>query len=326
MQALIYRPSRRFAYAADGRQTKPQDLFSGTFVGNDDMVARVLDGRAVAQEIQEELRGEIQARLASGWPRPGLAAVLVGEDPASQVYVRNKHRACQRVGIESRIIQIPASASVDQLLLVIDQLNDDPTVHGILVQLPLPTGWPTRQVLDRIDPSKDVDAFSPINVGRLVQGRPRFLPCTPHGVVQLLARSRLPTRGKHVVILGRSEIVGKPLANMLLQKDGPCGADWANATVTCCHSQSSQLSSLCRSADILVAAIGQPRFVTADLVAPGAIVIDVGINRVGEELVGDVDYRPVAEIASAITPVPGGIGPLTISMLLANTLKAAIGE
>jgi methylenetetrahydrofolate dehydrogenase (NADP+) / methenyltetrahydrofolate cyclohydrolase len=290
------------------------------------MGARVLDGRAVAQQIQAELKGEIEARLAAGWPRPGLAAVLVGEDPASQVYVRNKHRACQRVGIESRLIHLPASASVDQLLQVIDQLNVDPEVHGILVQLPLPAGWPTRQVLDRIDPAKDVDAFSPVNVGRLVQGRPRFLPCTPHGVVQLLARSRVPTRGQHVVILGRSEIVGKPLANMLLQKDGPCGADWANATVTCCHSQSTQLADLCRSADILVAAIGQPRFVTADLVAPGAVVIDVGINRLGEELVGDVDYQPVAEIASAITPVPGGIGPLTISMLLANTLKAAIGE
>jgi methylenetetrahydrofolate dehydrogenase (NADP+)/methenyltetrahydrofolate cyclohydrolase len=248
---------------------------------------------------------------------------LVGQDPASQVYVRNKEIACQKAGIDSQVLKLDASTTTAFLLETLDRLNQDPSVHGILVQLPLPDHLDSRLVLDRIDPSKDVDAFSPENVGLMTQGRPRFLPCTPHGVLQLLDRSGFELCGKHVVVVGRSDIVGKPLVNMCLQKTGPGGPSNANSTVTCCHSQTLNLPSITRLADVLLVAIGKPNYITAEMVKPGAVVIDVGINRLGDRLVGDVDFESVCQVASAITPVPGGVGPLTIAMLLENTLRAA---
>jgi methylenetetrahydrofolate dehydrogenase (NADP+)/methenyltetrahydrofolate cyclohydrolase len=258
-----------------------------------------------------------------------LTAVLVGDDPASQVYVRNKHRACEQAGIDGRIERLPADTTESQLLDLIDSLNRDRAVHGILVQLPLPKvadrsrQIDQRAILDAVSPDKDVDAFSPVNVGLISQDRPRFLPCTPHGVIQLLARNDLKTAGRHVVVVGRSDIVGKPIAMMLASKSGVCGPDYANATVTVAHSRSADLPSIVRQGDFVVAAVGQPELVRGDWIKPGAVVIDVGINRVGERLVGDVAFDEAVEIASAITPVPGGIGPLTIAMLLRNTLTAA---
>jgi methylenetetrahydrofolate dehydrogenase (NADP+)/methenyltetrahydrofolate cyclohydrolase len=240
----------------------------------------------------------------------------VGDDPASEVYVRNKRRDCEEVGLSSRLEKLPAESTQAALLAVIDQLNNDSRVHGILVQLPLPKQINTEAILAAVSPAKDVDAFHPENVGRLVQGRPVFLPCTPQGVVELLKRNHITTAGKHVVVVGRSDIVGKPLSIMLAQK----GAD---ATVTLCHSRTVDLPSVTRLADILVVAIGRPNFITADMVRPGATVVDVGINRVESGLVGDVDYEAVSKVAGAITPVPGGVGPLTRVMLLVNTLTAA---
>ena len=247
---------------------------------------------------------------------PCLAAVLVGDDPASKVYVRNKRQACEQLGIESELHLLPADSSLDDLLALVNRLNRAPQVHGVLVQLPLPKGIDEQRVLRAIHPLKDVDAFHPENVGRLVQGQPRFLPCTPHGVLQLLARNHVDVAGKHVVVVGRSDIVGKPLANMLLQR----GAD---ATVTVCHSRTRDLAEITRQAEILIVAIGRPRFVTAEMVQPGAVVIDVGINRESGVLCGDVDFESVRQVASMITPVPGGVGPLTVAMLLYNTLAAA---
>jgi methylenetetrahydrofolate dehydrogenase (NADP+)/methenyltetrahydrofolate cyclohydrolase len=244
--------------------------------------------------------------------------VLVGDNAASEVYVRNKRRACEAVGIESQLHRLGGGSSTDDLLKLIAKLNKDAEVHGILVQLPLPVQIDKNRVLSAVNPNKDVDAFHPENVGRLVQGRPRFLPCTPQGVQQLLVRSKIETAGKHVVILGRSEIVGRPLSIMLSQHG--VGGD---ATVTICHSRTRDLPAVARQADILIAAIGRARFVTADFVKPGAVVIDVGINRADRGVVGDVDYQAVAQVAGAITPVPGGVGPLTIAMLLRNTLSAA---
>lgn len=287
------------------------------------MSAQILDGKITADQIRTEIAAEVQRWCAAGNPAPTLAAVLVGDDPASQVYVRNKEKACEKVGMQSRLIRRPAETTTSELLTLLSELNSDPTVNGILVQLPLPPQIDAQKVLDAASPLKDVDAFSPENVGLLVQGRPRFLPCTPHGVMQVLARYGHAVAGKHVVVVGRSDIVGKPLANMLLQRDIGLGRDYANATVTVCHSQSSNLPAITRSADILVAAVGKPRLITADMVKPGAVVIDVGINREGDKLVGDVDFDNVLQVASAITPVPGGIGPLTIAMLLRNTLSAA---
>ncbi len=258
-----------------------------------------------------------------------LFPLLVGDDPASQVYVRNKHRACQEVGIAGRIERLPATATQDQLLQLIQSLNDDPAVHGILVQLPLPRAADpsrqidTRAILDAVSPDKDVDAFSPTNVGLIAQDRPRFLPCTPHGVIQLLARYDLRTAGREVVVVGRSDIVGKPLAVMLASKSGACGPEYANATVTVAHSRSADLPAIVRRADVVIAAIGQPELIRGDWIRPGAVVIDVGINRVGDRLVGDVAFDEAVAVASAITPVPGGVGPLTIAMLLRNTLTAA---
>ncbi|HEU4801273.1 MAG TPA: bifunctional methylenetetrahydrofolate dehydrogenase/methenyltetrahydrofolate cyclohydrolase FolD [Gemmatimonadales bacterium] len=288
------------------------------------MSATLLDGAALAKQIRAEVALEVGAM--SGRVKPGLAVVIVGEDPASQVYVRSKGKATIEAGMHSETIQFPATITQDELLATIDRLNADAAIHGILVQLPLPKHVDAEAVLLRIDPRKDVDGFHPINVGRLSAGhQSAFRPCTPYGVQQMLVRHGIETKGAHAVIVGRSNIVGKPMAALFLL-DQPGG----NATVTVCHSRSKDLGAITRTADILVVAIGKPEFVTADMVRPGTVVIDVGINRVadaskprGHRLVGDVAFEPVREIASAITPVPGGVGPMTIAMLLRNTLQAA---
>lgn len=285
------------------------------------MTATILDGKALAQEIQAELTEQVADFIENNSVVPCLAVVLVGENPASEVYVRNKRLACERAGIEGRLLRLPVDVQQEELLAVIHKLNKDPDVHGILVQLPLPLQIDTTRVLHAVSPMKDVDAFHPENVGRLVQGKPRFLPCTPSGIQQLLLRRGIGTEGRHVVMLGRSDIVGKPLANMLVQRGR--GGD---ATVTLCHSRTENLPHLTRQAEILIVAIGQAKFVTADMVRPGAIVIDVGMNRTAEGLVGDVDFEAVRQVASMITPVPGGVGPLTVTMLLHNTLLAARGQ
>ncbi len=282
------------------------------------MTAQLIDGKAVAASIREQLAIEIAAFRDSAKIVPKLAAVLVGDDPASQVYVRNKEHACAKVGMASDLHRLPASTTQSELLDLVESLNSDASVHGILVQLPLPNHIHDTTILDAVNPMKDVDCFHPENVGLMVQGRPRFLPCTPHGVQVLLSASGIKVDGAHVVVLGRSEIVGKPVAMMLVQK-----GEFANATVTICHSRTRNLAEITRSADILIAAIGKPEFVTADMVKPGVVVIDVGINRVHDRLVGDVAFDAVRLVASAITPVPGGVGPMTIAMLLKNTLTAA---
>lgn len=282
------------------------------------MTATLLDGKQLARQIRAELAEEVVEFIQNNAVVPCLAAVLVGDDPGSEVYVRNKRKACEEVGIESQMHRLPANVSSEELLKLVAKLNKDEAVHGILVQLPLPAQIDTARVLLAINPAKDVDAFHPENVGRLVQGRPRFLPCTPQGVQQLLVRSGIEIAGRHVVIVGRSDIVGKPLSIMLAQR-GPA----ADATVTLCHSRTRDLAAITRLADILIVAIGRPKFITADMVKRGAVVVDVGINRTDEGLVGDVDFAAVREVASAITPVPGGVGPLTIAMLLRNTLSAA---
>ena len=289
------------------------------------MTARLLDGAALGRQIRAEVATDVAELLRLG-TRPGLAVILVGEDPASQVYVRSKGRACEEAGMTSVTHRLPDTTTQDDLLRLIDQVNADPAIHGLLVQLPLPKHINTDLVLRRVSPDKDVDGFHPVNVGKLVLGDPTgFRPATPYGVQQMLVRSGIETKGANAVILGRSTIVGRPMAGLLL-KDGPGG----NATVTVCHSRSRDLPAITRNADILVAAIGKPRFVTGDMIKPGAVVIDVGINRVddpaaakGYRLVGDVDFEAARDIASAITPVPGGVGPMTIAMLLVNTLQAA---
>ena len=288
------------------------------------MSARILDGAAIGRAIRAEVAQRV-AELAGRGRVPGLAVVLVGEDPASQVYVRSKGKACAEAGMHSETVRLPRETTEADLLAVIDRLNADPAIHGMLVQLPVPKHIRTDTVLRRVDPAKDVDGFHPVNAGRLVLGDPTaFRPATPYGVQQMLIRSGIETKGAHAVIVGRSTIVGRPMANLLLQ-DAPGG----NATVTVCHSRSRDLPSITRQADILIVAIGKPEFVTADMVRPGAVVIDVGINRVddlshakGYRLAGDVAFGPVSELASAITPVPGGVGPMTIAMLLRNTLQA----
>lgn len=287
------------------------------------MTATLLDGKATAREIQAELAEATRQWVAGGGAEPCLAAVLVGADPASQVYVRNKRRACERVGMTSRLIELGEETSQTQLLETVQRLNDDPGVHGILVQLPLPPGLDTQQILDAVHPLKDVDAFHPENVGLISQGRPRYLPCTPHGVLQVLHRGGVSVAGREVVIVGRSDIVGKPLAMMLAQRDGPLGPEMANATVTVSHSRTPDLGAVTRRADVLVAAVGVPQMITAEMVKPGAAVVDVGINRTDDGLVGDVDFAAVSEVAACLTPVPGGVGPLTVTMLLHNTLTAA---
>jgi len=281
------------------------------------MTAQVIDGKQIAERTRAEAAaGALELKARTG-VIPHLAAVLVGDDPASAVYVRNKQIACEKAGFKSTLHRLPASTAQAELLALVQSLNADPGVHGILVQLPLPKGIDTTLILDAVLPSKDVDGFHPENVGLMQQGRPRFLPCTPAGVMRMLQVSGIETSGRHAVVIGRSDIVGKPMAALLSQK----GAD---ATVTLCHSRTRDIGAYCRAADILVAAIGIPQFVKGDMVKPGAVVIDVGINRVNDKLVGDVDYLPAAQVASAITPVPGGVGPMTIAMLLANTLRAAI--
>lgn len=282
------------------------------------MSAKLIDGKAIAASIRNQLVAEVAAFRESTNVVPKLAAVLVGDDPASQVYVRNKEQACAKIGMASELFRLPGTTSQAELLDLVAKLNSDRSVHGILVQLPLPRHINETTVLDAVTPLKDVDCFHPENVGLMVQGRPRFKPCTPHGVQVLLQESGTVVDGAHVVVLGRSEIVGKPVAMMLVQK-----GDTANATVTVCHSRTRNLAEIIRSADILIAAIGKPEFVTAEMVKPGAVVIDVGINRVGDRLVGDVAFESVSEVASAITPVPGGVGPMTIAMLMKNTLTAA---
>jgi methylenetetrahydrofolate dehydrogenase (NADP+)/methenyltetrahydrofolate cyclohydrolase len=282
-----------------------------------------LDGKSIARAIGDELAEQVIEFIENNGVVPTLAAVLVGESPASEVYVRNKRRACERVGIESQLHRLPADAPQDDLMALIGKLNKNDAVRGILVQLPLPAHLEATRVLDAVHPWKDVDAFHPENVGLLVQGRPRFLACTPHGIQQMLHRCDIEVSGRHVVIVGRSDIVGKPLAMMLMQRSSALGPLAANATVTVCHSRTADLAEVTRQADILVAAIGQARFITAPMVKPGATVIDVGINRTDEGLVGDVDFAAVRQVAGAITPVPGGVGPLTVAMLLRNTLTAA---
>ena len=288
-------------------------------------MVKILDGTALAKEVRGEVAAGVAEMGGNHQVTPGLAAVLVGDDPASAVYVRNKRRACDEVGMFSDTFALPASTSQDELLELVDRLNQDPRFHGILVQLPLPDQIDQYAVIEALDPTKDVDGIHPFNAGQLLQGRAAFVPGTPAGIQQLLVRNGYDPAGQDVVICGRSEIVGKPLAALLMQRQSG-----ANATVTVCHTRTSNLEAHTRRADILVAAIGQPNAITADMVKDGAVVIDVGINRVddatrrrGYRLVGDVDFEAVSEKAEAITPVPGGVGPMTIASLLVNTLAAA---
>ncbi len=277
-------------------------------------MAAIIDGKAVSAKLRQEMKGEVAALQAKGIA-PGLAVVLVGEDPASQVYVRNKIRACEELGIRSQDHRLPADTTQERLLELIGELNNDPAVHGILVQLPLPKQISDQAVIAAIDPKKDVDAFHPQNVGKIVQGNYDFLPCTPAGVMALLRSTGVPVAGKECVVIGRSNIVGKPMALLMLHE---------HATVTICHSRTRDLAEVCRRADILIVAIGKAKFVTAGMVKEGAVVIDVGMDRdENGKLCGDVDFAGVEPKAGYITPVPGGVGPMTITMLMQNTITAA---
>jgi len=281
--------------------------------------ATLLDGKALAQQIRQELAGDVARFRDETGIVPGLTVVLVGNDPASQVYVRNKQNACHAAGMNGTLLRLPAETGQGDLLTTIDRLNADPAVHGILVQLPLPGRIDDRAVIERIDPLKDVDGFHPVNAGLLSQGVPRFVPCTPLGIRELLIQANVETRGAHAVVLGRSQIVGKPMALLLLQK-GPGG----DATVTVCHTGTTDPASISRQADILIVAMGRPESVKASWIKPGAVVIDVGIHkRKDGRLCGDVDFPAAVEVASKITPVPGGVGPMTVAMLMRNTLHAA---
>jgi methylenetetrahydrofolate dehydrogenase (NADP+)/methenyltetrahydrofolate cyclohydrolase len=288
-----------------------------------ELVAQIISGKEIAKSIREELKVKADELIGKG-VTPGLAVVLVGEDPASQVYVRAKGKACDKLGIYSDTIKLPVETSEDEVLKIIDKLNNDEKIHGILVQLPLPKHIDENKVLMAIDPDKDVDGFHPVNVGRMLVGNECFLPCTPHGVQELLMRSGNDPEGKHVVVVGRSNIVGKPVAGILMQKK-----PGANATVTIAHSRTKNLAELTKCADIVVAAIGKPEYIKADMVKEGVVIIDVGVNQVGETpegkriLKGDVDFEGVKDKAKAITPVPGGVGPMTITMLMQNTIKSA---
>jgi len=288
-------------------------------------MARILDGAALAMDVRADVAAGVLEMQQKHQVTPGLAAVLVGGDPASAIYVRNKGRACDEVRMFSETFRMPATTTQSEIVVLIERLNHDPRFHGILVQLPLPEQINEEATIDTVSPAKDVDGIHPFNLGKLVQGSPIFIPCTPAGVQQILLRSGYNPSAKHVVICGRSNIVGKPLATLLLQR-----REGSNATVTICHTRTKNLAEITRQADILVAAMGQPEAITADMVREGAVVIDVGINRVsdasrkqGYRLVGDVDFEAVAEKVEAITPVPGGVGPMTIAMLLVNTLTAA---
>jgi len=288
------------------------------------MTAKIINGSEIARQIREELKQEIAELKAKHNLVPGLATVLVGEDPASQVYVGQKEKTCLALGIYSERHDLATQTTQSELLVLVDKLNKDPKIHGILVQLPLPKHINETEVLDAINPRKDVDGFHPVNLGKLMIGEPDYLPCTPHGIQQLLIRSGVKIEGAEVVVVGRSNIVGKPIANILLQKK-----EGANATVTICHTGTKELAAHTRRADILIVAAGRPKAVTADMVKEGVVVIDVGVNRIGKTaegkdiLVGDVDFDAVKEKAAAITPVPGGVGPMTIAMLMLNTVKAA---
>ena len=278
-------------------------------------MAIIIDGKATSTAIKEEIRLEVKALKSEKDLTPGLAVIIVGENPASKIYVRNKNQSCIATGMYSVVIEMPEDTTEEALFCKINELNHAPEIHGILVQLPLPKHIDEEKVLKAIFPEKDVDGFHPTNVGYLTIGKPTVLPCTPAGVIELLERYNIEISGKKCVVLGRSNIVGKPAALLLLAKNG---------TVTVCHSKTKDLAAVCREADILVVAIGKPKFVTSDMVKPGAVVIDVGINRNEEgKIVGDVDFSAVEPIASAITPVPGGVGPMTIAMLMKNTLECA---
>ncbi len=281
------------------------------------MAAQILDGKSLAASIRTALKERVTTLVQRG-VRPGLAVVLAGDDPASRVYVRNKRLAATETGVHSELIELPATIGQAELRERIERLNDNPAIHGILVQLPLPKSIDAPAVLDAITPAKDVDGFHEMNLGALLAGRPAVVPCTPGGVMRLIEHARIPLAGRHAVVVGRSNIVGKPVAQLLLQKD---------ATVTICHSKSSNLSELTRQADVLIAAVGRPKLVRADMVKPGACVIDVGVNRLEDgKLAGDVDFEAVKEVAGWITPVPGGVGPMTIAMLLENCIRAASRE
>ena len=285
-------------------------------------MADIISGKTIRDQILEELRSEVEP-LTNAGTQPCLAVILVGSDPASQVYVGSKRRTSEQLGMRSLSHDLPATTTQEELEALIRQLNDDPTVHGILCQLPLPDELNEVRVIQTLSPDKDVDGLHPINAGLIAMGTPKFISCTPYGVLQLLKRSGVQTSGSHAVVLGRSNLFGRPMATLLSSKG------W-DATVTTCHSRTRDLPSVTSQADILIAAIGRPEFVTAEMVKPGAVVIDVGINRIedasaskGSRLVGDVAYGPVSEIASAITPVPGGVGPMTIAMLMVNTVNSA---
>jgi methylenetetrahydrofolate dehydrogenase (NADP+)/methenyltetrahydrofolate cyclohydrolase len=288
------------------------------------MPAQIISGTEIAKQIREELQAEIARLKEEHNLVPGLATVLVGEDPASQVYVGQKEKTSKALGLYSERHDLPADTGEEKLLALVDKLNKDPKIHGILVQLPLPKHINETKVLYAIDPKKDVDGFHPVNLGKLMIGEPDYLPCTPHGIQQLLVRSGVEIEGAEVVVVGRSNIVGKPIANILLQKK-----EGANATVTVCHTRTRNISLHTKRADIIIVAAGKPKAVTADMVREGVVVIDVGVNRIGKTaegkaiLVGDVDFDAVKEKAKAITPVPGGVGPMTITMLMLNTVKAA---
>lgn len=278
------------------------------------MAARVIDGKAVAAAVRERVRGEVEAYVAESGRAPTLATVIVGDDPASEVYVRNKHRACEEAGMRSVHHGLAATTTENELLELVAQLGLDPEVDGILVQLPVPDQIDPDRVVAAIDPAKDVDGLTPLNAGLLAHGTPGLVPCTPTGVMELLRHEGVELEGAEAVVVGRSKLVGVPVARLLLL---------ANATVTVCHSRTRDLAAVCRRADVLVAAVGVPRLLGADAVKPEAVVIDVGVNRLEQGLVGDVDYEPAAAVAAAITPVPGGVGPMTIAMLLVNTMQAA---
>lgn len=288
------------------------------------MAAKILDGKQLAAEMRMEMTADVSALRAKG-VTPGLGVILVGDNPASRSYVSAKEKACEDTGLLSREITMPSGVSKAEILAAVESLNLDPSIHGILVQLPLPDSAIEQEVINSINPDKDVDGFHPINVGRMILGLPAFIPCTPHGVLHMLQRGGYPPAGKHVVVVGRSNIVGRPLANLLSLKN-----KLGNATVTMCHTGTPDIGMFTRSADVVIAAAGRPNTITADMVKDGVVVIDVGVNRVpdatkksGFRLVGDVDYDEVAKKAEAITPVPGGVGPMTIAMLLYNTIESA---
>lgn len=278
------------------------------------MTAAIIDGKAISKLLRKEITQDVEKFKAETGITPGLAVVLVGEDPASQTYVRSKEKSTIKVGMYSEVHRLAAETSQDELLTLVDQLNNDPKIHGILVQLPLPKNIDENKVIEAINPAKDVDGFHPVNAGRLLIGQDTFVACTPYGIMELLKQEDVQLKGKHAVVVGRSNIVGKPIALLLLQE---------HATVTVCHSRTADLAAMTRQADILVVAVGRANFITGDMVKPGAVIIDVGINRVDGQLVGDVEFESAKEVGSKITPVPGGVGPMTITMLLKNTLLAA---